>query len=87
MEGCPSHEDLQYDPGYTSFGCYVLKYLPKMSDSWSDELLADDAELSGDATAAAVLAKYKPLEPEMVLQLFAQQMPQYRLPTETGGAK
>ena len=54
---------------------------------FSDEILAENNGMSGDATAATILARYSPMEPEMVLQLFAQQMPQWRIGTASRGTK
>lgn len=65
---------------------YVAKYVPKFSDSFTEEYLRDDAGLSGDATAAGILCRYHPMEPEMALQIFAQQMPQWKIATEGGGS-
>eukprot|EP00973_Karenia_brevis_P089636 12398771-Karenia_brevis.AAC.1 len=87
MKAKKCHQDLQFSRYDESFHCYTMKYLPKMSDSWSDDILCDDSGLDGDSTAAAILCKYRPLLPEMVLQMFAQQLPQYRIGTESGGSK
>lgn len=51
-------------------------YLPKFSDSFAQELLNNQA--SDFALARRILTDYHPLQPEMVLQLAAQQHPQFR---------
>ena len=53
---------------------YVTSYVPKFSDSFCDEWLADQA--SDYSIARRVLTDYRPLEPEMVLQLAMQWFPQ-----------
>ena len=80
-------EDVQYSTDNAAFTSYVAKYVAKFSDAFAGEILADDAGLNGDATAAAILCHYKPMEPEMILQLFAQHFPQWKVATETGGSR
>eukprot|EP00973_Karenia_brevis_P082608 11451829-Karenia_brevis.AAC.1 len=65
LQGC--HLDVQFAAAGTEncWASYTNTYVSKMSDQWSDDLLNDDNGMSGDATAAAVLARYQPLEPEM----------------------
>ena len=84
LSGC--HQDLQYSADHNIMALYIAKYIPKFSDSFTEEFLKDDAGLSGDATAAGILCRYHPMEPEMVLQLFAQQMPQWKISSDGGGA-
>ena len=47
------------------------KYVSKMSDAMIDELL--DGDGTGDAIAISVLFRYKPYEPEMILQMCGAQ--------------
>ena len=82
-----SHQDLQFRLDDSNLAAYVAKYVPKFSDGMTNDFLDDDSGLSGDATAAGILARYRPLEPEMALQLLAQHMPQWRIGTETHGAR
>jgi len=53
---------------------YVSSYAAKFSDSFAQEWLNDHA--TAYAVARRILAEYHPLEPEMWLQLGAQQYPQ-----------
>ena len=64
---------------------YVTKYLSKFSDSASDEWLDDDQSALNIATM--VLMRYKPFEPEMVLQLFGQRFRQWHMSTVSGGKR
>ena len=63
-----SHQDVQVADPCKLLLAYVAKYASKFSDSFLGELLCDDAD--GDSVAASVLSRYKPLEPEMILQMF-----------------
>ena len=67
--------------------CYIAKHVQKFSDSFTEDILADGNGMSGDSTAAAILCRYKPLQPEMVLQLYAKLFPQWRSGTTTQGAR
>ena len=80
-----NHQDLQFSTDFNAMALYIAKYVPKFSDSFSDEFLRDDAGLSGDATAAGILCRYNPNEPEMVLQLCGAQFRQYDITTVSGG--
>ena len=53
-------------------------YLPKFSSSFAQELLNDQA--TDFTLARRVLADYHPLQPEMIMQLAAQQHPQFLCP-------
>ena len=64
---------------------YLAKYLSKFSDSASDEWLDDDQDATSMATT--VLMRYKPYEPEMVLQLFGRRFRQWHLNTVHGGKR
>ena len=55
-----------------------LGYLPKFSSSFAQEMLNDQA--TGFSLARRILSDYHPLQPEMVLQLAAQQLPQFLSP-------
>ena len=80
-----SHEDVQFCHGDENYTSYVTKYVPKMSDSMSVELLNDDAD--ADALASTILFRYKPMEPEMVLQLFGSRFRQWQVTTDSGGRR
>ena len=54
-------------------------YLPKFSSSFAQELLNDQA--SDFSLARRILADYHPLQPEMIMQLAAQQHPQFLCPS------
>ena len=62
-----SHMDVQASDGRSMLLRYVATYLPKFSDAFATEWLNDHA--SDFAIARRVLTEYRPLEPEMVLQL------------------
>ena len=48
LEGlCGCHQGLQYSHGNHALSCYVAKYVPKFSDSFTEDLLAED---NGTAT-------------------------------------
>jgi DNA replication protein DnaC len=63
----------------------VTKYAPKFSDSASDEWLNDFADAT--SIAATVLMRYKPLEPEMVLQLCGQRFRQWHVTSMSRGKR
>ncbi|CAJ1334824.1 unnamed protein product, partial [Effrenium voratum] len=69
------HVDVQASDGKAMLLKYCASYLPKFSDSFAAELLNDQA--TDFALARRILADYHPLQPEMVLQLAAQQLPQF----------
>jgi len=87
MEGAPCHQDLQYDSDGGAFRAYLTKYVSKFSDAATDEILGEDSDMGGDATAAAILYRYRPMEPEMVLQLFGSIFKQWKVNTASGGAR
>ena len=60
---------------------YLVKYPVKFSDAASEEWL-NDAH-GGDAIAKSFLFRYKPYEPEMVLQLFGARFRQWRCNSRT----
>eukprot|EP00973_Karenia_brevis_P093095 12415608-Karenia_brevis.AAC.1 len=85
LEVIPSHEDLQEIRDYKDRSAYLCKYPFKMSDSNSDDWW-NDAH-GGDALAQSILFRYKPFEPEMVLQLFGHRFRQWRISTISGGKR
>ena len=87
MEGLRCHQDIQFDCEGGALRAYLAKYVPKFSDSITDDILDDEAQLGGDATAAGVLARYKPLEPEMVLQMHAARFRQFRVNSASRGMR
>ncbi|CAE7763064.1 unnamed protein product, partial [Symbiodinium necroappetens] len=68
------HVDVQMADGRGMLLRYVSSYVPKFSDSFTTEWLADAC--SDYAVARRVLTDYHPLEPEMALQLAMQWFPQ-----------
>ena len=74
LEALHCHVDVQASDGKALLLKYCASYLPKFSDSFAAELLNDQA--SDFALARRILADNHPLQPEMLLQLAAQQLPQ-----------
>ena len=68
------HIDVQMSDGRGMLLRYVSGYVPKFSDSFTTEWLADAC--SDYAVARRVLTDYHPMEPEMTLQLAMQWFPQ-----------
>ena len=66
-----AHMDVQTSDGRGMLLRYVAGYVPKFSDSFSHTWLNDEA--TDFQMARRVLTEYHPLEPEMLLQLGAQQ--------------
>ena len=60
---------------------YLVKYPVEFSDAASEEWL-NDAH-GGDAISKSFLFRYKPYEPEMVLQLFGARFRQWRCNSRT----
>eukprot|EP00974_Lingulodinium_polyedra_P021356 2062397-Lingulodinium_polyedra.AAC.1 len=85
MDATRCHEDLQEADDDGALRAYLVKYPVKFSDAASDEWF-NDAH-SGDAIAQSVLFRYKPYEPEMVLQLFGGRFRQWRCSLDSGGKK
>ena len=85
MEALRCHQDFQMCNDDGLLRAYVTKYVSKFSDAASDEWLNDSVDAVG--IAATVLMRYKPLEPEMVLQLFGARFRQWHLSTESGGKR
>ena len=86
MDVLKCHQDVQIarDEGGI-LRAYVAKYVSKFSDSAQNEWLNDRAE--PNSIAATVLSRYKPCEPEMVLQLFGGRFRQWRLTTHSRGRR
>ena len=74
-EALHCHVDVLASDGKAMLLKYCSSYLPKFSDSFAAELLNDQA--TDFALARRILADYHPLQPEMLLQLAAQQLPQF----------
>ena len=85
MEALRCHQDFQFADNDGALRAYVAKYVSKFSDSNQDEWLNDAAE--GDSIAATVLCRYKPLEPEMTLQMFGARFRQWFVTTEGRGKR
>ena len=85
MEVLRCHQDFQMCNDDGLLRAYVTKYVSKFSDAASEEWLNDSVDAVG--IAATVLMRYKPLEPEMVLQLFGARFRQWHLSTESGGKR
>ena len=85
METLRCHQDLQVANDDGALRAYVTKYVSKFSDSNQQEWLNDSAE--GNAIAATVLCRYKPLEPEMILQMFGASMRQWFVTTLSRGKR
>ena len=85
MDAFPRHQDFQAADGEALLRNYMVKYCSKFSDSMVEECLNDDA----DATSIAVnvLMRYKPFEPEMILQLFGNRFRQWHISTYSGGKR
>ena len=85
MEGVPCHQDVQECDDDGALRAYLVKYPVKFSDSASDEWF-NDAH-GGDAIAQTVLFRYRPYEPEMILQLFGGRFRQWRCNSVSGGKR
>ena len=85
MEALRCHQDLQFADDDGALRAYVAKYVSKFSDSNQDERLNDAAQ--GNSIAATVLCRYKPCEPEMVLDMFGANFRQWHASTESGGKR
>ena len=85
METLRCHQDFQLANDDGLLRAYVTKYVSKFSDANQQEWLNDAAE--GNAIAATVLCRYKPMEPEMVLQLFGASMRQWFVTTLSRGKR
>lgn len=71
------HEDVQQADGNGAVLHYVATYNTKFSSSMDTEWLGGDA--SDYSTAAGLLRRHKPLEPEMILTLAQERFPQINL--------
>lgn len=86
MEVLKCHQDLQMaDDNAGLLRAYVTKYISNFSDSAQDEWLNDAA--SATSMAASVLMRYKPTEPEMILQLMGASCRQWDISTKSRGKR
>ena len=85
MDSLKCHQDLQFGTGKGLLAAYVAKYVSKFSSSALDEWLSD--YLEANAVAANFLYRFKPFEPEMVLQIFGQRFRQWDISTESRGKR
>ena len=74
MESPRCHMDLAMSDGRGMLLRYVAGYVPKYSFSFATDWLNDDASTS--SVTRRILHDYHPLEPEMLLQLFNNNIPQ-----------
>ncbi|CAE7357688.1 pif1 [Symbiodinium sp. CCMP2592] len=72
------HVDVLASDGRAMVLKYCASYLPKFSSSFAAEMLNNEA--TDFSLARRVLADYHPLQPEMIMQLAAQQHPQFVCP-------
>ena len=79
------HMDLQETDDDGAMQAYLAKYPVKNSSGLDEEWLQDEA--GANALAWGVLSRYKPHEPEMVLQLFGQKFRQWSTNTVDGGKR
>ena len=85
MDSLKCHQDLQLGTGKGLLAAYVAKYVSKFSSSALDEWLSD--YLEANAVAANFLYRFKPFEPEMILQIFGQRFRQWDISTESRGKR
>ena len=85
MDVLRCHQDFQFCDDDSMLRKYVAKYVAKFSDAASDEWLNDDN--SALTIAVNVLSRYRPMEPEMVLQLFGARFRQWHISTASGGKR
>jgi hypothetical protein len=85
MDCLRCHQDTAICDHRGALRAYVAKYVSKFSDSASEEWLNDFSEACH--VAANVLYRYKPYEPEMVLQLFGAHFRQWDASTATRGKR
>eukprot|EP00975_Prorocentrum_lima_P047994 10035714-Prorocentrum_lima.AAC.1 len=79
------HQDIQVAVDESALRAYVAKYVSKFSDAATEDWYNDAAQ--GDAVAMTVLTRYRPLEPEMVLQTFGHSLRQWHLSTASRGRR
>ena len=85
MDATKCHQDVLQTDDDGALQSYLVKYPVKFSDSMSEEWL-NDAH-GGNSLAKTVLFKYKPYEPEMILQLFGARFRQWRCSSISGGKR
>ena len=74
-----SHQDALQTDGRGLLLKYVSSYVPKFSDDFATEWLDADDSVSGHRIASKILFDYHPQEPDMWLQLAAQQFPVFKM--------
>ena len=62
-----AHQDVQHHDGHGNLHKYVATYAPKMSSSFAEEFLSDEA--TDYSLTRKILTEYHPLEPEMWMHL------------------
>ena len=85
MDTLRCHQDFQFCDGSAFLQNYLVKYVSKFSDSMTDDILNDDADAS--SIACNMCMRYRPTEPEMLLQLMGQRFRQWALSTKNGGKR
>ena len=86
LDAIRCHQDLQIaGHGASLMRAYVAKYVSKFSDAAQEEWLNDS--LSASQLAKTVAQRYRPMEPETVLQLCGGRFRQWGLSTVSGGKR
>ena len=86
MEAMPLHQDIVVtDDRAGLMRAYMAKYGAKFSGSLMADLLGDDG--SAVHVAMALVDRYHPAEPEMIMQLCAQKIRLWSLSTLSGGKR
>ena len=85
MDSLKCHQDLQASNDDGLLRAYVTKYVSKFSDSMLDEYLTDTDH--GETIAMNILFRYKPYEPEMILQLCGARYRPWEIGTSSGGKR
>ena len=85
MESCPSHQDFLA----TASNGLLRKYMSENCSMFSDSPVEDCFNDEADAVSIAVNVqmRYKPFEPEMILQMFGNRFRQWWLSTESHGKR
>ena len=85
MDVLKYNQDVQLADGRSVLRAYVAKCVSKFSDAMRSECFNDDVR--GGTIAMNVRSRYKPLEPEMMLQLFGMNCRQWGISTLSRGAR
>ena len=85
MDALKCHQDLQYTDGYGALQRYVVGYVNKMNDAATDDM--QDDNLEANQLALNILSKYRPMEPEMYLQMCRQRFRQWEVGAITRGRR